>query len=142
MLNQVTIMGRLTRDPELRRTGSGIAVASFTLAVDRDRPQKESGQRETDFINCVAWRHTAEFVSSYFCKGQMAIVNGRLSVRGFTDSDRKKRYATEVIAENVYFGEPKRIQAAAPDVPNATAASEGYGGGDFSPIEADEPIPF
>ena len=108
MLNHITIMGRLTRDPELRRTGSGIAVASFTLAVDRDFSPKDGGERETDFIDCVAWRQTGEFVSKYFTKGRMAVVSGRLQIRGWTDKDGNKRRTAEVIADNVYFGDSKR----------------------------------
>ena len=108
MLNHIVIMGRLTRDPELRRTGSGIAVASFTVAVDRDFGKNESGERETDFIDCVAWRQTGEFVSKYFTKGSMAVVSGRLQIRGWTDKDGNKRRSAEVVADNVYFGESKR----------------------------------
>ena len=108
MLNHITIMGRLTRDPELRRTGSGIAVASFTVAVDRDFGGRDGGERETDFIDCVAWRNTGEFVSKYFTKGSMAVVSGRLQIRSWTDKDGNKRRAAEVVADNVYFGESKR----------------------------------
>ena len=108
MLNHITIMGRLTRDPELRRTGSGIAVASFTLAVDRDFGKTESGDRETDFIDCVAWRQTGEFVSKYFTKGRMAVVSGRLQIRSWTDKEGNKRRTAEVVADNVYFGDSKR----------------------------------
>ena len=108
MLNHITIMGRLTRDPELRRTGSGVAVASFSLAVDRDFGNRESGERETDFIDCVAWRQTGEFVSKYFTKGRMAVVSGRLQIRGWTDKDGNKRRTAEVVADNVYFGDSRR----------------------------------
>ena len=108
MLNHITIMGRLTRDPELRRTGSGIAVASFTVAVDRDFASRESGERETDFIDCVAWRQTGEFVSKYFTKGRMAVVSGRLQIRSWTDKDGNKRRTAEVVADNCYFGDSKR----------------------------------
>ena len=108
MLNHITIMGRLTRDPELRRTGSGIAVASFTLAVDRDFSPRDGGERETDFIDCVAWRQTGEFVSKYFTKGRMAVVSGRLQIRSWTDKDGNKRRSAEVVADNVYFGDSKR----------------------------------
>ena len=108
MLNHIVIMGRLTRDPELRRTGSGIAVASFTLAVDRDFGKNENGERETDFIDCVAWRQTGEFVSKYFTKGRMAVVAGRLQIRSWNDKDGNKRRTAEVVAENVYFGDSKR----------------------------------
>ena len=108
MLNHIVIMGRLTRDPELRRTGSGIAVASFSLAVDRDFSPKDGGERETDFIDCVAWRQTGEFVSKYFTKGRMAVVSGRLQIRSWTDKEGNKRRTAEVVADNVYFGDSKR----------------------------------
>ena len=108
MLNHITIMGRLTRDPELRRTGSGTAVASFTLAVDRDFAPKDGGEKETDFIECTAWKHTAEFVSKHFSKGRMAVVSGRLQIRKWTDKDGNKRVSAEVVADNVYFGDSKK----------------------------------
>ena len=108
MLNHITIMGRLTRDPELRRTGSGIAVASFTVAVDRDFGGRDGGERETDFIDCVAWRQTGEFVSKYFTKGSMIVVSGRLQIRNWNDKDGNKRRSAEVVADNCYFGESKR----------------------------------
>jgi single-strand DNA-binding protein len=113
MLNHITIMGRLTRDPELRRTGSGVAVASFTVAVDRDFASRESGERETDFIDCVAWRQTGEFVSKYFTKGRMAVVSGRLQIRSWTDKDGNKRRTAEVVADQVYFGDSKKDDAGA-----------------------------
>ena len=108
MLNHITIMGRLTRDPELRRTGSGIAVASFTVAVDRDFGGRDGGEKETDFIDCVAWRQTGEFVSKYFTKGRMAVVSGRLQIRNWTDKEGNKRRTAEIVADNVYFGDSKR----------------------------------
>ena len=108
MLNHIVIMGRLTRDPELRRTGSGIAVASFTVAVDRDFGGRDGGERETDFIDCVAWRQTGEFVSKYFTKGSMIVVSGRLQIRNWNDKDGNKRRTAEVVADNVYFGDSKR----------------------------------
>ena len=107
MLNKVFIMGRLTRDPELRRTQTGTAVAAFTLAVDRDYKDKASGERATDFIDCVAWRQTGEFVSRYFTKGRMAVVEGRLTVRDWTDQNGNKRRNYEVVADQVYFGDSK-----------------------------------
>ena len=107
MLNKIIIMGRLTRDPELRRTGSGTAVTSFSLAVDRDF-KSQSGEKETDFIDVVAWRSTAEFVSKYFTKGRMAVVEGRLQIRDWTDKEGGKRRSAEVVADNVYFGDSKR----------------------------------
>lgn len=107
MLNHIILMGRLTRDPELRHTGSGVAVASFALAVDRDF-KSQNGEKETDFIDITAWRNTAEFVSKYFSKGRMAVVSGRLQIRSYTDRDGIKRRAAEVVADNVYFGDSKR----------------------------------
>ena len=108
MLNHIVIMGRLVRDPELRRTGSGIAVTSFTVAVDRDFGKNENGEKETDFIDCVAWRQTGEFVSKYFTKGRMAVVSGRLQIRNWTDKEGNKRRTAEIVADNVYFGDSKR----------------------------------
>ena len=107
MLNKIILMGRLTRDPELRRTQSGTSVASFSLAVERHF-KSQRGEKETDFIDIVAWRNTADFVSKYFTKGRMAIVEGRLQIRDWTDKDGGKRRSTEVIADNVYFGDSKR----------------------------------
>ena len=107
MLNNCTIMGRLTRDPELRHTGSNIPVASFTLAVDRDR-KNQNGEKETDFIDVAAWRTTADFVSKYFAKGQMAVVSGRLQMRKWEDKDGNKRVSAEVVADSVYFGDSKK----------------------------------
>ena len=111
MLNQIVLMGRLTRDPELRRTGSGVAVASFTLAVDRDFAA-QGAEKETDFVDIVAWRNTAEFVSRFFTKGRMAVVTGRLQIRNWTDKEGNKRRSAEVVADNVYFGDSKRDGAA------------------------------
>ena len=108
MLNHIIIMGRLVRDPELRRTGNGIAVASFTLAVDRDFSGRDGGEKETDFIDCVAWRQTGEFVSKYLRKGRMAAVSGRLQIRSWTDKDGNKRRTAEVVADNVYFADSKK----------------------------------
>ena len=110
MLNHITIMGRLTRDPELRRTGSGIAVASFSVAVERDFSGRDGGEKETDFIDCVAWRQTGEFVSKYFTKGSMIVVSGRLQIRNWNDKDGNKRRTAEVVADNCYFGESKRSE--------------------------------
>ena len=107
MLNKIILMGRLTRDPELRRTQSGTAVASFTIAVDRDY-RAASGEKETDFIDIVAWRGTGEFVSKYFAKGRMAVVEGRLQIRDWTDKDGGRRRSAEVVADNVYFGDSRR----------------------------------
>ena len=110
MLNHIVLMGRLTRDPELRRTGSGVAVASFSLAVDRDYAA-QGAEKETDFVDIVAWRNTAEFVAKYFTKGRMAVVEGRLQMRDWTDKDGNKRRTAEVVADNVYFGDSKRDNA-------------------------------
>ena len=107
MLNTITIMGRMTRDPDLRRTESGIAVASFAVACERDyAPQ--CGEKETDFIDVVCWRSTAEFVEKYFTKGRMAVVTGRLQIRGWTDKEGNKRRSAEILADHVYFGDSKR----------------------------------
>ena len=108
MLNKIFIMGRLTRDPELRRTQTGTPVASFSLAVDRDFKDKSTGERTTDFIDVVAWRQTGEFVSRYFTKGRMAVVEGRLQIRDWTDKDGNKRRSAEVVAAQVYFGDSTR----------------------------------
>ena len=106
MLNKILLMGRLVKNPDLRRTQSGTAVASFTLAVDRDF-KAQSGEKETDFIDIVAWRNTAEFVSKYFTKGRMAVVEGRLQLRDWKDKDGNKRRNAEVLADNVYFADSK-----------------------------------
>ncbi len=108
MLNHIVIMGRLVADPELRTTPSGVAVATVRLAVDRDFKNKQTGEKETDFITVVAWRQTAEFLSRYFSKGRMAVAEGRLQIRPYTDRDGNKRTAAEVVAENIYFGDSKR----------------------------------
>ena len=134
MLNRVIIMGRLVRDPELRTTQSGIAVTSFTLAVDRDFKSRESGEKSTDFIDVVAWRQTAEFVCKYFAKGRMAIAEGRLQIREWKDRDGNNRRTAEVVADNVYFGDSKRDSAAdsgygapAYGSPAGYGAPSGYG---------------
>ena len=108
MLNRIILMGRLTRDPELRHTQTGTAVASFSLAVDRDFRNRDSGEKGVDFIDVVAWRNTAEFVSKYFTKGRMAVVEGRLQIRDWTDREGGKRRSAEVVADNIYFGDSKR----------------------------------
>ena len=155
MLNHIVLMGRLTRDPELRRTGSGIAVASFRLAVDRDFGPKDGAERETDFIDIVAWRSTAEFVSRFFTKGRMAVVSGRLQMRNWTDKEGNKRTTAEVVADNVYFGDSKRdgaqdgfSQGYAPAAmnqsyaaPAAPSFSGSVPGSDFAMLEDDE-LPF
>ena len=150
MLNKIILMGRLTRDPELRRTQSGTAVTSFSLAVDRDF-KSQGGDKETDFIDIVTWRNTAEFVSKYFTKGRMAVVEGRLQIRDWTDRDGGKRRSAEVIAENVYFGDSKREGGS--DYSSAPAYSAPYSGyaapaapgghSDFAEIgEEDGELPF
>jgi len=111
MLNHITIMGRLTRDPELRRTGSGIAVTSFTVAVDRDYKSGSSNEKEVDFIDCVAWRQAGEFVAKYFTKGRMIVVSGALQIRSWTDKDGNKRRTAEVNVSNAYFGDSKNESA-------------------------------
>lgn len=126
MLNHIVLMGRLTRDPELRRTGSGIAVASFSLAVDRDYAA-QGAERETDFIDIVAWRNTAEFVSKYFAKGRMAVVSGRLQIRNWNDKEGNKRRSAEVVADNIYFGDSKRDNAQT-DSFGGFPGNQGFGG--------------
>ena len=146
MLNQIVLMGRLTRDPELRRTGSGVAVASFTLAVDRDFAA-QGAEKETDFVDIVAWRNTAEFVSRFFTKGRMAVVTGRLQIRNWTDKEGNKRRSAEVVADNVYFGESKRGSEGASSYNSSYGSSNSgytgspapapsYGGGYSAPAAA------
>jgi single-strand DNA-binding protein len=151
MLNKIILMGRLTKDPELRRTQSGTAVTSFSLAVDRDF-KSQSGEKETDFIDIVAWRQTAEFVSKYFTKGRMAVVEGRLQLRDWTDREGGKRRSAEVVADNVYFGDSRRDGAGdsgyapspsskAPAAGHAAAPADGHS--DFAEIgEEDGELPF
>ena len=125
-LNSVNIMGRIVRDIELRRTNGGTAVASFCVAVDRDFGGKDGGEKETDFIDCVAWRNTAEFVSKYFSKGRMIVVSGRLQIRNWTDNEGKKRRSAEVIAENCYFGDSKPAQESGGQPQNGFQTPQGY----------------
>ena len=134
-LNRITIMGRLTRDPELRRTQSGAPVTSFTMAVDRDF-KSQSGDKETDFIDVVAWRQTAEFVARYFTKGRMAVVEGRLQIRDWQDNNGNKRRSAEVIADSIYFGDSKP-QGAQPAVHAVNVDAS-----DFDEIEDDPDFPF
>lgn len=134
MLNKIIIMGRLTRDPELRHTQSGTAVASFTLAVDRDFKDKETGEKATDFIDCVAWRGTGELVSKYFAKGRMAAVEGRLQIREWTDKEGGKRRTAEVVADNVYFGDSKKDTGG--NAPAYSAPADNYGN------EYDDELPY
>lgn len=140
-LNKIFLQGRLTRDPELRRTGSGTAVTSFSLACDRDF-KSQSGEKETDFIEVVAWKNTAEFVSKYFSKGRMAVVEGRLQIRDWTDKAGNKRTTAEVVADNVYFADSKRSESNENQKENFNALS-GRLSDDFVPIsEEDGEIPF
>ena len=128
MLIHITIMGRLTRDPELRYTQSQTPVASFTLAVDRDFGSRDGGEKQTDFIDCVAWRQTAEFVSKYFTKGSMAVVSGRLQIRDWTDRDGGKRRSAEVVVDNMYFGESRRRDGDSGDSRSSSYSSYGNSG--------------
>ena len=128
MLNHITIMGRLTRDPELRYTQSQTPVASFTLAVDRDFGSRDGGEKQTDFIDCVAWRQTAELVSKYFTKGSMAVVSGRLQIRDWTDRDGGKRRSAEVVVDNMYFGESRRRDGDSGDSRSSSYSSYGNSG--------------
>ncbi len=152
MLNHITIMGRLVRDPELRRTGSGVAVASFRVAVDRDFVSKEGGERKADFIDCVAWRQTGEFVSKYFTKGRMIVVDGRLEMRDWTDKDGNKRTTAEIVVANAYFGDSKRdgdgssyqgSYGAAPASSYGSYAAPAPAASDFAMLEDDDAqLPF
>ena len=158
MLNKIFIMGRLTRDPELRRTQTGTPVASFSLAVDRDFKDKSTGERTTDFIDVVAWRQTGEFVSRYFTKGRMAVVEGRLQIRDWTDKEGGKRRSAEVIADQVYFGDSKRDSDgggysnagyasgggyAAPSAPAPSGYGAPSGGDQFAELSDDDgELPF
>ena len=132
MLNRIVLMGRLTRDPELRRTGSGTAVTSVTLAVDRDFKEQD-GTKKADFINVVAWKGTAEMLAKYFTKGRMAVVEGRLQLRDWTDKDGNKRRTAEVVANSVYFGDSNREGGGKPVSVSA---------GDFEEIDDGENLPF
>lgn len=152
MLNHIIIMGRLTRDPELRNTSSGTPVVSFTVAVDRDFSGKDGGEKQTDFIDCTAWRGTAEFISKYFAKGSMIVVAGRLEIRNWIDKEGNKRRNAEVVADSVYFGESRKSQETtytpATQFPAqaATAAPASYGvpaDADFVVIDGDDgQLPF
>ena len=137
MLNTITIMGRLTRDPELRRTAQGKPVCAFTLAVDRD--YAKGGDRQTDFIEVIAWSGTAEFVSKHFSKGAMAVATGRLQLRDWTDKDGNKRRTAEVVASSVYFGESKKSERKAADVEYGESTADT----DFSELTDDDgDLPF
>lgn len=145
MLNKIVLMGRLTRNPEIRYTQSQTPVASFTLAVDRDFGGRDGGEKQTDFIDCVAWRQTAEFVSKYFSKGRMAVVSGRLQIRDWTDRDGGKRRSAEVVVDNIYFGESKKDGQSAPQ--SGTAQGQTYAapttGQTFTEIDEDDgDLPF
>lgn len=138
MLNNCIIMGRFVSDPELRKTGSGVSVASFTLAVDRDIANKQTGEKETDFIDCVAWRQTAEFVSKYFSKGRMAVATGRLQIRNWTDKEGNKRRTAEIIADNVYFADSKNSNGTTAPAADFTAQAQ-----DFEMLnDEDSGLPF
>lgn len=153
MLNHIVLMGRLTRDPDLKHTQSGTAVVSFSIAVDRDFGTKDDGSKEVDFINITAWRNTAEFVSKYFSKGRMAVVSGRLQMRNWTDNNGQKRVSAEVVADNVYFGDSKpqgggNFSGAAGSFAGSAPAPAGdpvpvYAGADFAEItDDDSELPF
>ena len=140
-LNIIVLQGRLVRDPEMRTTQSGVAVASFTLAVDRDFGGRDGGEKQTDFIDCTAWRHTAEFVSKYFSKGRMAVVSGRLQIDNYTDNDGNKRKAAKVIADNIYFGDSKKDGATGGQSDEASSFTPASSG--FVPADVDSgELPF
>jgi single-strand DNA-binding protein len=137
MLNHIVIQGRLTRDPDLRRTGSGLAVANFSVAVQRDFPSKETGEKEVDYIDCIAWRQSAEFVSKYFTKGSMIIVSGRLQIRSWTDKDGNTRKTAEIVADQVYFGESKKKDDTTNNLYSGYFYPPVSTGGDFSMLDDD-----
>ena len=130
MLNHIVIMGRLTRDPELRRTATGLAVTSFSVAVDRDFGKSDNGEKKTDFFDCVAWRNTAEFASKYLSKGRMVVVSGRLEFRDWNDKEGNKRRSAEIIVDNVYFGDSRRDNEGGNSYGNTgySAPAPSYGG--------------
>ena len=147
MLNHIVAMGRLTRAPELRRTGSGVAVTSFTLAVDRDFADKQSGEKETDFLDCVAWRSTGEFVEKYFKKGSSIFITGSLQTRSWTDQNGQKRYATDIVAEEVSFVDSRSESSSSGQyVPDSYNAEPSFSGGaeapKFEEIKGDDDLPF
>ena len=147
MLNRITIMGRLVRDPELRRTQAGVSVCTFTVAVDRDFQSRETSEKQADFIDCVAWRQTAEFVSKYFTKGRMIVVDGSLQSRKWQDKNGQNRVSWEVLADNIYFGDSKRDgmsggDYSAPAYGGADNYSAPAAGGGFAEIEEDGELPF
>ncbi len=157
MLNHIVIMGRMVRDPELRTTQSGISVCSFTLACDRDFKSKDGGEKETDFIDCVAWRSTAEFVCKYFAKGRMMAVEGRLQLRDWVDKEKNKRRSAEIQVSSAYFADSKAKEQEPPEAsciaengfPGGSFAGGGFPGGDlpsgfdpFAGVEKDGDLPF
>ena len=140
-LNIIVLQGRLVRDPEMRSTQSGVAVASFTLAVDRDFSGRDGAEKQTDFIDCTAWRHTAEFVSKYFSKGRMAVVSGRLQIDNYTDNDGNKRKSAKVIADNIYFGDSKKDGATGSQSDETASFAPASAG--FVPVDVDSgELPF
>ncbi len=142
MLNRITVMGRLTRDPELRKTNSGLSCANFSLAVERDVADSQTGKRETDFIDCVAWRATADFVSKYFQKGSMAVVSGRLQIRTWQDKNGNNRRTAEIVTDNIYFGSSKK-EDAAPAPSYAAVPRPVEPGAEFAMLEdEDAQLPF
>ena len=156
MLNKIVLMGRLTRDPELRRTDSGIAVASFTLACDRDYSGKDGAEKQTDFVDIVAWRHTAEFVSKYFSKGRLIGIDGSIQTRNYEDKNGNKRTAVEVVADRAFFVDSKNSAQGSgssypsnpgnnfsrPAAPAEPASYSSGSFGDFSEIDGEDDLPF
>jgi single-strand DNA-binding protein len=140
MLNHITIMGRMTAKPELKTTPGGKFVTTFTLAVDRDFKDKETGERATDFINCVAWRGTAEFVTRFFDKGRVAVVDGRLQIREYTDKDGNNRRVAEVVADTVYFGDSNNSGAGNDNAGQQTAYTPSEP--KYEELKDDEELPF
>ena len=150
MLNHIVVMGRLARDPELRHTQGGTPVASFRLAVDRDFKDKDTGERGVDWIDCVAWRSTGEFVSKYLTKGRVAVVEGRLQIRYWTDKEGGKRSSAEIVASNVYFGDTKKSDGQSTGDKDKAKGDDGFelpygfqpGGDNFSEMGDEDDLPF
>ena len=142
MLNEVVLMGRLTRDPEVKKTQSDVSVCSFSIACERDIVSKQTNERETDYFDVVAWRSTADFIGKYFAKGRMIIVKGRLQKRYYDDKEGNKRNVVEVVADTVYFGESKKSAESSTTTTSKSAPKPAAAVPDFDPNDVDDDLPF
>lgn len=142
MLNEVVLMGRLTRDPEVKKTPSDVSVCSFSIACERDIVSKQTNERETDYFDVVAWRSTADFIGKYFAKGRMIIVKGRLQKRYYDDKEGNKRNVVEVVADTVYFGESKKSAESSTTTTSESAPKPATTAPDFDPNDVDDDLPF